>query len=251
MTWLINTILQIILWLNNFLGNLGLSIIVFTIIFRALILVFTYKSLKSMKKIQAMSGEVKALQRKHKDDPQALQLAQLELYKKYNVNPLSGCLPQILQIFMLIVIYQVLLKLIGLENLQNINFLWLDLTKPDPKYIISILATLTQLFLSLMTLPGGETRDIVPNDSKKKAIQELNKKENNTADMAATMQKQMLFMLPLMTGFIAIKLPSGLGLYWIISTLFSIFQQVFISGWGGIAIYSARLVKFFKEKFTH
>lgn len=251
MTWLINAILQIILWLNNFLGNLGLSIIVFTIIFRALILVFTYKSLKSMKKIQAMSGEVKALQQKHKNDPQALQLAQLELYKKYNVNPLSGCLPQILQIFMLIVIYQVLLKLIGLENLQNINFLWLDLTKPDPKYIISLLATFTQLFLSLMTLPGGETRDIVPNDSKKKAIQELNEKENNTADMAATMQKQMLFMLPLMTGFIAIKLPSGLGLYWIISTLFSIFQQVFISGWGGIATYSARLVKFFKEKFTH
>lgn len=250
MTWIIDTILQIILWLNNLLGNLGLAIIVFTLIFRAIILVFTYKSLKSMKKIQAMSGEVKALQQKHKNDPQALQLAQLELYKKYNVNPLSGCLPQILQIIMLIIIYQVLIKLIGLENLENIKFLWLNLTQPDSIYIIPILAVITQLFLSLMTLPGGETRDVVPNESKKKAIQELNEKENNTAGMAATMQKQMLFMLPLMTGFIAIKLPSGLGLYWVISTLFSIFQQVFISGWGGITVYSSRLVKFFKAKIT-
>ena len=228
MTWLIDAILQIILWLNNFLGNLGFSIIAFTFVFRSLILIFTYKSLKSMKKIQAMSGEVKELQQKHKNDPQALQLAQLELYKKYNVNPLSGCLPQILQIVMLIIIYQVLLKLIGLDNLENINFFWLDLTQPDSKYIIPVLAVITQLFLSLMTLPGGETRDVVPNQSKKKAIQELNEKENNTAGMAATMQKQMLFMLPLMTGFIAIKLPSGLGLYWVASTLFSIFQQFFI-----------------------
>lgn len=250
MTWLIDAILQIILWLNNFLGNLGFSIIAFTFVFRSLILVFTYKSLKSMKKIQAMSGEVKELQQKHKNDPQALQLAQLELYKKYNVNPLSGCLPQILQIVMLIIIYQVLLKLIGLDNLENINFFWLDLTQPDSKYIIPVLAVITQLFLSLMTLPGGETRDVVPNQSKKKAIQELNEKENNTAGMAATMQKQMLFMLPLMTGFIAIKLPSGLGLYWVASTLFSIFQQFFISGWGGIAIYAARLQKFFKSKTT-
>lgn len=250
MTWLIDAILQIILWLNNFLGNLGFSIIVFTFVFRGLILIFTYKSLKSMKKIQAMSGEVKALQQQYKNDPKALQLAQLELYKKYNVNPLSGCLPQILQIFMLIIIYQVLLKLIKLDDLQNISFLWLNLTQPDSKYIIPFLATFTQLFLSLMTLPGGETRDVVPNKSKNQAIKELNEKENNTADMAATMQKQMLFMLPLMTGFIAIKLPSGLGLYWVASTLFSIFQQFFISGWGGITLYSARLLKFFKSKTT-
>lgn len=248
MSWLIDAILQILLWINTLTQNLGLAIIVFTLIFRGLILAFTYKSLKSMKKIQAMSGEVKALQKKYKDDPQALQLAQLELYKKYNVNPISGCLPQLLQIFMLIIIYQVLLKVIGMENLENVNFLWLNLTKPDSKYIIPILATLTQLFLSLMTLPGGETRDIVPNSSKKKAIQELNEKENDTAEMAATMQKQMLFMMPLMTGFIALKLPSGLGLYWVISTLFSIFQQVFISGWGGIIIYARRLKNFFQRQ---
>lgn len=248
MSWLIDTILNILLAINNLVGNLGFSIIIFTLIFRGITLAFTYKSLKSMKKMQAMSGEVKALQKKYKNDPQALQLAQMELYKRYNVNPISGCLPQILQLIMLIIIYQVLLKLIGLENLANVNFFWLNLTQPDQFYIIPILAVLSQLFLSVMTLPGGEVRDLVPDKSKKKAIQELNEKETDTAQMAATMQKQMLFILPFMTGFIALKLPSGLGLYWVVSTIFSIGQQVLVSGWGGITIYWERLKKCFISK---
>ncbi|MDO5561614.1 MAG: YidC/Oxa1 family membrane protein insertase [bacterium] len=248
MSWLIDAILNILLAINDLVGNLGFSIIIFTLVFRGITLAFTYKSLKSMKKMQAMSEEVKALQKKYKNDPQALQLAQMELYKKYNVNPISGCLPQILQIVMLIIIYQVLLKLMGLENLTNVNFFWLNLTQPDPLYVIPVLAVLSQLFLSIMTLPGGEVRDVVPDNSKKKAIQELNEKENDTAQMAATMQKQMLFILPFMTGFIALKLPSGLGLYWVVSTIFSIGQQVLISGWGGITIYWHRLKKCFINK---
>lgn len=248
MNWLIDAILEILLWLNDFVGNLGFSIIIFTLIFRSITLAFTYKSLKSMHKMQAMSGEIKDLQKKYKNDPQALQLAQMELYKKYNVNPLSGCLPQILQLVMLIIFYQVLLKLVALENLTNVNFFWLNLTQPDPLYIIPILAVITQLFLSVMTLPGGEIRDVVPDKSKKKAIQELNEKENDTAQMAASMQKQMLFILPFMTGFIAINLPSGLGLYWVVSTIFSIGQQVLVSGWGGITIYWQRLRKVFTQK---
>ncbi len=149
---------------------------------------------------------------------------------------------------MLLIIYQVLLRLVKIENLQNVEFLWLNLTTADSLYIVPILAAVTQLILSIMTLPGGEVRDLIPNDSKKKNIQKLNEKEEKTADMAATMQKQMLFMMPLMTGFIAIKLPSGLGLYWIISTLFSIGQQYFISGWGGLITYYHRLVGFFASK---
>lgn len=248
MSWLIDFILNILLSIDSVIHSLGFSIIIFTIIFRGITLAFTYKSLKSMKKIQSLSGEVNALRQKYKDDPQALNLAQLELYKKYNVNPMSGCLPQLLQLFMLIIIYRVLLKLVGMENLENVNFFWLNLTEPDPIYVIPILATVSQLFLSLMTSPGAETRNVVPDKSKKKAIQELNKKEDDTAQMAATMQKQMLFILPFMTGFIALKLPSGLGLYWVISTVFSICQQVFISGWGGIKIYYQRLTAFIKSK---
>ncbi len=248
MSWFTDGIISILVWLNNLTGSLGLAIIIFTILFRGILLIFTYKSLISMKKIQGLSGEVADLRQKYKDDPKALQLAQMELYKKHNVNPLSGCLPQLLQLVMLIFIYQALIGLIGTEGIANTQFLWLDLTTPDPLYIIPILAALSQLFLSIMTLPGGEKRDLVPNNSKKKSIQELNKKENNSAQMAATMQKQMLFLLPIMTGFIALSLPSGLGLYWIVSTLFSIVQQVKISGWGGIVIYASSLKRFFTKQ---
>lgn len=243
MNLLIETFLNIILFINNLVGNLGLALIIFTIIFRLFTLTFTYKSLKSMGKMREISSQVKQLQKQYKNDPKGLQLAQLELYKKYNINPLSGCLPQLLQIAMLIVIYQVLIRLFKLDGLTNTSFLWFDLTSPDPLYIIPILAAISQLFLSIMTLPGGEKRDLVPNDSSKKSIQELNKKEEDSANMAATMQKQMLIMMPIMTGFIALKLDSGLGLYWVVSTLFSIGQQYFISGWGGIVIYKNRLLK--------
>ncbi len=250
MTWLSTSILNILLTINSLVGNLGWTIIIFTVIFRGILLAFTWRSLKSMSKMRQVNSELQAIRKKYKDDPQAANLAQLELYKRYNINPMSGCLPQILQIFMLIVFYQALRQLLGHEGVANTSFFWLDLTQPDAWHIIPILAAATQLFLSVMTLPGGETRDIVPNDSRKKSIQKLNEEEEDMAQMAATMQKQMLFMMPFMTGMIAWSLPSGLGLYWIVSTIFSIVQQVFLSGWGGITLYFKRFISIFQRKET-
>jgi YidC/Oxa1 family membrane protein insertase len=247
-SFLSNLVLQIILAIDSLVQNLGLTMIIFTILFRLFVLTFTYKSLKSMNKMREISGEIKKLQQQHKGDPKALNKAQLELYQKHNINPLSGCLPQILQICMLLLIYNVITNLFHTENLQNSTFLWFDLTRPDPLYIIPLLAVITQLILSLMVSPGGEQPDIIPNNSKNKAIQKLNKKEEQTTDMAAAMQKQMLFMMPILSGFIALTLPSGLGLYWVVSTIFSIFQQYFISGWGGIVIYARRLSHYFKRQ---
>jgi YidC/Oxa1 family membrane protein insertase len=243
-----NIVLQIILTLDSVVQNLGLTLVIFTILFRLFVLSFTYKSLKSMSKMREISGEIKVLQQKHKGDPKALNLAQLELYKKHNINPLSGCLPQILQICMLLLIYNVITKLLHTDNLQNSAFLWFDLASPDPLRIIPLLAVITQLFLSLMVSPGAEQPDIVPNNSKNKAIKQLNQKEEQTANMAASMQKQMLFMMPILSGFIALTLPAGLGLYWVVSTIFSIFQQYFISGWGGIVIYARRLTRYLKRQ---
>lgn len=248
MSWLSTSILNILLTINSFVGNLGWTIIIFTIIFRLILLAFTWKSLKSMSKMREINGELQAIRKKYQDDPQAANIAQMELYKRYNINPLSGCLPQILQIFMLIVFYQALRQLLGQDNVGNTFFFGIDLTAPDPFHIIPILAAVSQLFLSVMTLPGGETPDLVPNDSKKKAIQKKNEQEEDMAQMAATMQKQMLFMMPFMTGMIAWSLPAGLGLYWIVSTVFTIIQQVYISGWGGITIYYHRFINTIRHR---
>ena len=88
-----------------------------------------------------------------------------------------------------------------------------------------------------MISPATQTRDIVQNDSKLKPIQEANKKEEDVAEMAATMQQQMIFLMPIMTVFIALRLPSGLALYWISGTIITMVTQYFVSGWGGLATY--------------
>ncbi len=245
--------------LNNFLiflvgttGSLGYSILIFTFLIRGALLPLTLPSLRSSEKMKKLQPEIKDLQKKHGKDKQGLQKAQMELYKKYNVNPLAGCIPQLAQLGILIVLYNVLINFLNSPTINgtsvNSSFFWLDLSVPDSKYILPVLAALTQFVLSLMISPGAETIDIVPNKSKSKKIQLENKKEEGTADMAQSMQQQMMFLMPIMTGFIALKFPSGLSLYWVATTIFSIGQQFYISGPGGLVIYYKRALGFISRK---
>ena len=245
-------LLEFLVQIHQVTGNLGLAILAFTGIIRLLLVPLSLPGMKSQKKMREIQPEVKKLKDIHGDDKKALQLAQMELYKKHNVNPLAGCLPQIVQIVLLIVLYHVLSSFVTQTEVNgtvlNPNFGWLNLTQPDPLFILPILAGVTQLILSLMILPGGETPDVVPNDSKVKKVKEANKKEEDAAEMAASMQKQMLFIMPIMTAFIAIRFPSGLALYWVASTVFSIGQQYFATGWGGVTLYAKRIVNFIQAK---
>jgi len=215
---------QVLVFLYQITGNLGWAIIIFTVVLRVLLYPLSIKSMRAQKEIQA---------------------AQMELYKKYNVNPLSGCLPQIIQLVLLIVLYQVFINFLGQEVINGVTinpqFLWFNLHLPDKTYLLPIIVALSQLLFSLMILPGGETLDLVPNKNSQK-----NEKEENVAEMAQTMQKQMLFMMPVMTGFFAARFPSGLALYWLISTLMSMVQQGMVSGLGGLEIYTKRALALLK-----
>lgn len=239
-------------FLNATTGNLGVAIILFTLIIRFILLPITLPSIKAQKKIMDLKPELDQLKKKHKGDATELQKAQMELYKKYNINPLAGCLPQLLQLGVLIVLYQTLLEFLKHTSFNghelNLVFGWFNLSQPDTTYVLPVLAGVTQLILSLMLMPATETPDLVPNNSKKTKIKEANKKEEDTAEMAATIQQQMLFMMPIMTGVFAVSFPSGLSLYWVITTLFSIVQQYFISGPGGIVVYARRAQAWLKIK---
>jgi YidC/Oxa1 family membrane protein insertase len=249
MGFIIEGFQQLLMFLVEATGSLGFAIILFTFLIRSALLPITLPSLRSTKKMQALQPEIKKLSKKHGKDKQALQKAQMELYKKYNINPLAGCIPQLAQLAVLIFLYRALIDFINDNSgIIDMNFLWLDLSIPDAIYILPILAVLTQLFLSLMIAPGAETKDIVPNNSKSKKIQKENDKEEDTADMAKSMQQQMMFMMPLMTGFIALRFPSGLALYWVITTVFSVGQQWYISGPGGLFIYANRAKVFVSSK---
>lgn len=249
----ISFFISILVFLDSIFNNLGLTIIVFTVLIRLLLLPLTLPSIKSSKKIQELQPELKKLKEKHASDKQAMALAQAQLYKTYNINPLAGCLPQLLQLFILIVLYQAIIKLFNSPELNfNLNFLWVNLSQADQFFVLPVFAGLTQFLLSLMIAPATQTRDVVANDSKSKIIQQANKKEEDIAEMAATMQQQMIFLMPVMTTVIALKLPSGLALYWIAGTLITMITQYFVSGWGGLATYWNKYVtKFgpFKNKY--
>lgn len=249
----VNTgITQVLLSLYQVTGNLGIAIIGFTLLVRAILLPLTWNSLKAQKAMRDLQPEIKKLKTKHGKDAKGFQQAQMDLYKKYNVNPLAGCLPQIVQLVLLIILYQVLMQFIGQETINGItinpSFLGLDLRDPDSTYVLPILAAVSQLIFSLMILPGGEVRDIVPNSSKRKEIKKANEKEEDFAEMANSMQKQMMFIMPIMTGFLALRFPSGLALYWVATTVISAVQQYFVSGFGGLETYTKRILFFVKSK---
>src|SRR5579859_3156267 len=245
MQLLTNLLFGALIQLQGLTGSLGLSILLFTFIVRALLLPLSIPSLKAQKKMRTLQPELKKLKEKFKNDKKGFQVAQLELYKKHNANPLNGCLPQIVQLVLLIFLYRVLVSFLSTAKIHGVpidpHFLWLNLGKPDSMFILPILAAASQLILSVMILPGGETVDIIPEGSKDKKLK-AEKKEEDAAEMAATMQKQMLFMMPLMTGFIALRFPSGLTLYMVATTVFSVVQQFFLSGPGGLTMYWQRLL---------
>ncbi len=249
---MINFIISILSQLYGVTGDLGLAIIVFTLIVRFLLVPLTLPSLKAQKQIQALQPELKKLKAKHGADKKALQVAQMELYKQYNVNPLAGCLPQLVQIGLLIVLYQALVRFLGQDTVNGSvvdpSFLWLTLTKPDHLFVMPVLASVSQLVLSLMIAPATEVRDVVPNNSKKPSLKEANKKEEDMADMAAAMQQQMIFVMPVMIGISALRFPSGLALYWVATTVFSIVQQWILSGPGGLKSYTQRAIAFITKR---
>lgn len=227
-------------------NNLGFAIIAVTLVIRFVLIPLTLPSLKSAKKIKDLKPQIDKLKELHGNDKQALQLAQMELYKKHQINPLAGCLPQIINLVVLIGLYNVLLAFLKSGQINgseaNLSFYWMNLGEPDKTFITPLLAGLTQFVLALMLMPATSTTA-----EKTLALQTKSKKDDKKAEdmenMAETMQTQMLYIMPIMTIFISIKFPSGLGLYWIVTTIFSVIQQFSISGLGGLEKYTSLLTK--------
>lgn len=248
MAFLIDGFIQLLTALTAVTGSLGVAILVFTFLIRSVLLPLSMPTLKATKQMRDLQPELKKLKKKHGKDKKALQQAQMDLYKKYNVNPLAGCIPQLLQFAVLIFLYRALLQFLNDPSLTiSTDFLWMNLAKPDTSFVLPVLAAATQLVLSLMIAPGAEKEDIIPNDSKSKKVQKANEKEEDVADMAQSMQQQMMFIMPIMTGFFALQFPSGLALYWVATTVFSVGQQYYVSGWGGITTYPKRIMARFQK----
>lgn len=226
-------ILNTLLWLYQITGsNLGFAIILLTLVVRGVLIPFTLPQLKSAKKMAALKPEIDALKKKHGHDAKLFQQKQMEFYKTHNVNPAAGCLPFIAQFIVLIALYQVFMNTLGGNGMGEVNslFLFWDLKAKDTTYVLPVLAGLLQFIMSLTILPAVE------NEPEKRPGTKEDKQD--VADMATTMQQQMVFMMPIMTVIFSIQFPAGLALYWVITTAFSLVQQLMVSGPGALLTYA-------------
>lgn len=211
--FLLTPLTAALLFLYHNLGqNLGLAIIALTGLLRLALFPLTLPSLQAAKRQQEIRPELENLKKKFKGDRAGLSRAQMELFRQKGINPLAGCLPQVLQLVLLIALYQVLLT--NLNGGLNTHFLFWDLAKKDPFFVLPVLAAATQFVLSKMMLPQVSEEHAAAHAA-------LKKKE----DFATAFQRQNLYLFPLLTLLFGLQFSSGLMLYWLISTLLQIPQQ--------------------------
>lgn len=192
-----NVLEIIIVWLyQNVIANYGIVIILLTIIVRLILTPLTITQTRSMARMQKLQPQIKELQKKYKDDKQKLQQETMEFYKKNNVNPLSGCLPLILQMPVFFALFQALRNPTErvTDVVKDFNFLWLNLNERDPYYILVILMVAT-MFLSTKL---------------------------STTDPK---QSKFMYILPVVFGFISWQFPAGILVYWVTTNVWSIGQQ--------------------------
>ncbi len=199
----------------NVLGNMGLAIIALTILIRIILLPFANKALRSQRRLQALQPELKKLQEKHKDDREKLAQELMAFYKREGVNPASSCLPVLIQLPVLATLFFVFRDAIQGTHLDSLysfvarpesinpNFLGLNLSQTaaqDPGlYALALLAAVFQFIQSKMLLP----------------------KDNSTP----AVNRQIVYIFPVLTFVFAITLPGALPLYWATQALFAIIQQ--------------------------
>lgn len=211
--------------LYNLIPDVGIVILIITIIIKALLYPLTASSIKAQKSLSELQPKMDELKSKHKDDKQALAQETMKLYKEHKVNPLGSCLPILVQLPIFIALYMVLQAGLASNNFDKlysfvanpgqINTMTMgvfDLKKAS--IVLAVLAGAAQFFQSKMFV-------------RKKApkIAGTGAKDEN---MASMMNKQMLYFLPIMTVFIGIKMPAGLTLYWFLSTVLTVLQQVIL-----------------------
>ncbi|MGF6907015.1 YidC/Oxa1 family membrane protein insertase [Fusobacterium sp. PH5-44] len=206
--------------------NYGVAIIVATIIIKIILLPLTLKQDKSMKEMKKVQPLLEKVKEQYKNDPQMMNQKTMELYKEHKINPAGGCLPLLVQMPILIALFGVLRSGIIPEHGNVINevlnfngniainyikgilngpgFLWLDLVTPDQFYILPVLTGIVTYLQQKAMGSGGSGAEDNP------------------------MMKNMSTIMPIFMVFIALNMPSGVQLYWLISTALAVVQQRWI-----------------------
>ena len=210
-------LLKILDFFHGWTNNWGGAIILLTLLINLILFPLTMKSFTSMQQMKKIQPHIQKLRELHKDNPQKLNKETMALYKQYNVNPLGGCLPMILQMPIFIALYQGLMRSI---ELKGATFLWIkDLAKPDA----------VPLPFSLPAI--GNHINILPLFMAGMMIvqQKLSQGAGAGTPEQASQQKMMMMFMPLFFGFLFYNMPSGLVLYWLTNTILMTSEQALIS----------------------
>lgn len=231
-------------------GNFGWAIIVMTVAIRMVLMPLVWPSMKSAEKMRALQPKLKKLQEKFKGQKEKLAAAQMEFYKQEGVNPLSGCLPQLAQIGVLLIFFSAFNMVAqfseGKKNWQEVNqqlipsfqvtkdfkfepfFLGTDLRESPDKIIKKGWGWRAVLPL-IMLLGSGwlqylSAKMMMPATEIDKSV--IKKTEDKEDDMMSAMRTQSLYMMPAMTVFIGWSFSVGLLLYWFVNSAVMVGQQL-------------------------
>ncbi len=223
-TVLYQPILNLLVLLYGFVGDFGIAIILLTVGVRLLLSPLSRKATASQKAMAEIQPKVKEVQEKYKDNREEQGRAMMELYKQEGVNPMSGCLPILIQLPLLIALYRVFWR--GFTE-EQFSFLYSFV--PPPETLDSTLLGLIDLNEShlLIALGAGalqflQSRLLTPTGNAEHNAASGKKEENGKPDFQQVMQKQMLYFFPVFTVIILTQLPSAIGVYWAISSAFSV-----------------------------
>jgi YidC/Oxa1 family membrane protein insertase len=219
---LIRPIINFMLLAYKFLGQETIvAIALVTLVLRLATTPLQLKQQQSTRRQQELKPKLDELQKKYKDDREKLAQEQMQMYKEAGINPLGGCLPTLIQLPLMIGLYQGIIRVLAATPLQLLalprdiyrwipslrtlvplksQFLWLDLAIPDPLFIMPVLVVVTSWYYQKLLTPPA------------------------TDAQAQAMNKQMMLMMPLMNGFFAATFASGLAVYFLITNLVGILQ---------------------------
>ena len=249
-------------FLYEILNNYGLAIIIFSVLVKLLLLPLTIKQQKTMEKTTKLQGELQALQFKYKNDPEKLNKEMMDMYKRENMSPFSGCLSSIVQIVLILAIFYLvrspltymrkvdtetikeytaqletktnypeveIIKEFGGENEElcvNMEFLGLDLSSVPSSELSDFRTLIIPILYVVSSIVSMKMTMSMQNKRKEKKEEEQG---DSPEDIMQSTSKSMSYMMPVMAFSISLVAPLGLALYWLMSNVLMIIERIFIN----------------------
>jgi YidC/Oxa1 family membrane protein insertase len=239
---IITPFINFLLWIYSLVGNLGVAIILFTFVSRVLLYPLSLKQIKSSQAMQELQKNPKYLeiQKKYAGDKEKLAQEQMKLYQELKISPFASCLPTLIQFPIIIGLYQAMIQTVASAPLDllklirhiypsfvrasellplNTKFLWMDMGQPERLFIPGLSFGIPTLAIIVVITTYISTKIITPPQTAGGVAQ----------DQSAMMSNMMNIYMPLLMGWLAWSLASGLALYFVVTNLFQILQYA-VSG---------------------